>query len=172
MAIGSPRTATPSWCRISGRSTRRGCSRSCEANLPSRSGISVSTAWFSRETASASARFTGPGKLRLAAVQPDVLPLVEIQTHTPTGKRGKSLRRPRAARLPVAARFLLENALHVIIAWALTARELGAGSEGAVPCWFCCGDAAFWLCVFDADDGVCPGSMPALFAEAFVVGVR
>ena len=75
----------------------------------------------------------------------------------------------------VAAAFGAEGAGFAALddeAVAPTALELGAGSKGAVPCWFCCGDAAFSLCVFDEDDGVCPGSMPALLAEAFVFGVR
>jgi hypothetical protein len=54
---------------------------------------------------------------------------------------------------------------------APTARELGAGSEAAVPCWFC-GDASFSLCVFGEDGEVCPGSTLALLAEAFVFGLR
>ena len=47
----------------------------------------------------------------------------------------------------------------------------GAGSDAAVPCWDC-GDAAFSLCAFDEDDGVCAGATLVLLAEIFVVGER
>src|SRR5256886_5763473 len=69
-----------------------------------------------------------PAVIEGLAVQPDVRRLVEIQTHTPTGQRRKRLRRPRVARLPVAARLLFEDALHVVIAGALTPREFGCAS--------------------------------------------
>ena len=49
--------------------------------------------------------------------------------------------------------------------------ELGAGSDAAVPCWFC-GDAAFSVCVCDEDDGVCAGVTLVLLTEAFVFAVR
>ena len=54
---------------------------------------------------------------------------------------------------------------------APAARELGAGSDAAVPCWFC-GDAPFSLSAFGEDVEVCPGSTLALLAEAFVFGAR